>query len=518
VRLENSARNLAIAWLGQALYVVVNFVTLGIFASLLSTDYNGVQGLFTQVLTILSLSELGVGSAIIYALYKPLAEGDTQKVRSLMRLFKRAYVVIGVVIALFGFGLAPFIQHLIKGSSSIPLDELRLYFVCFVLNSSVSYFFSYKGSLLFADQKKYLVSMVQYGFQIVMCCSQIVVLLLTHNYLLFLVCMVCSTLGQNMVTAHIANRRYPYIKAKTPVEPIDAPTLATIKKNVFALVLHRIAGIATTPASSLIISLNINLLAVASYGYYTMVVTALVRIMDQLFDAILASVGNLAATESSERQLGVFKTTFFINAILYAVTAIPLLCVFNVFIGELWVGEDYLLPVVTCALITILYYLKGMRSAALSFTSAYGLYWFTRYKAIIETVVLLVLCVVLVVDFDIAGVVIAGIITTLAISTVYEGYMLFKHGLKSSSRWYFLRFALYVGVTAVLGAGAYGICWVIPLGGALGFLVKGAVALAVSGGGFALLFGRTPEFRECTALVRRLARGLKGRLKRPERS
>jgi hypothetical protein len=513
MRLKHSARNLAVAWLGQAGYMVCNFVALGVFGAVLSQDYMGVQGLFTNLLLILSLSELGIGSAITYSLYKPLAEGDTQKVRSLMRLFARAYTIIGVALAVIGLCLTPFIQHFISGSTSIPLGELRLYFFCFVLNSAVTYFFSYKGALIMADQRKYVVSLIQYAFQISMCVAQIVVLLLTHNYLLFLLCMILSSLGQNIVIAYRANKMYPYLREKTKIEPIDAPTLSTIKKNIFALVLHRVAGIASTPASTVIISANINQAAVASFYLYNTVLLALTRIMDQIFDAILASVGNLAAAESPERQFTVFKTTFFINALVYALTAVPLLCVFNAFVGEIWQGPDSVFPQTITLLIVALYYLKGMRSTALSFTSAYGLYWFTRYKAILETVVLLVLSLLLVVNFQVAGVLVAGIISCVCVSTVYEGYMLFKHGLKRPSRTYFLRFALYTAVTAALALIAYLLCLLVPGHGIVPFLLKALISLAVVSVGFIVPFCRTAEFKEFRGIIKYLIGSLKSRLK-----
>ncbi|MDR1422940.1 MAG: hypothetical protein LBI64_08790, partial [Coriobacteriales bacterium] len=300
---------------------------------------------------------------------------------------------------------------------------------------------------------------------------------------------------------------------RRPIAPIDKPTLSTVKKNVVALIMHRLAYIASTPMSTLIISTNIplsvNPTAAASYGYYyTTIVVSLMRVMDQIFDAIVASVGNLAVTESSKRQLEVFKTAFFVNAFVYTITAAPLLCVFNLFVDELWVGAAYALPTTVTVLVVVLYFVKGMRSAGLSFTNAYGLYWFTKWKAVIETVVLLALSLILVRSFEIAGVLAAAIIATVCISVVYEGVMLFRHGLKCSSRGYFARFALYTLVAFVLTALSFWLCSLIPLVGIAGFVVKGLVGMGVAGLGFIALFYRTREFRECLEMARRLLKGL----------
>lgn len=166
-RLENSARNVLVALCGQAFSIILAFVTRGIFARQLSLEYMGLENLFSNVLTILSLADLGVASAIIFALYRPLAEENHEQVRAIMRLFRNVYVIIGLVIIAAGLVLTPYIDVLIKDTPDIPY--LKLYFFMFVANTGISYFFSYKGCLIAADQKKYIVSLNQYAFQIVMC-------------------------------------------------------------------------------------------------------------------------------------------------------------------------------------------------------------------------------------------------------------------------------------------------------------------------------------------------------------
>jgi hypothetical protein len=516
MRLKNSVRNLIFAWLGQAVFIICYFVTWGVFGRLLSTDNNTVQALFTPVLSILTISELGIGTAISYALYKPLAENDEVKVRSLMRLFQRAYYIIGFGIAALGLCLTPFIQHLIDGELTISLNQMRLYFLCFVLNASISYFFSYKAALIVADQKKFVVAIIQYLSQSIMCLIQLAILLLTKNYLLFLICMIAFTVIQNVLTAHRANKMYPFLKSKEKVEPLDPVTLKGIKKNVAALVVHRIATITATPVSTIIISTGIPYAsyptAVASYYYYNQVVMALYRIMDQVFESIIASVGNLAVTESQKRQLEVFRVTFFVNALLYTLTAIPLLVLFSTFVGEFWVGEKYVFPVLTTTLITVLYFLKGMRSTVLSFLSAYGLFWQTRYKAVGETVALLTFSLLLVGPYQVVGVVLAGIISTIFVSTFFEGFLLFKHGFKAKSGGYFLHFILYSSVAIVLGFAAFMACQLFPGAGIGGFLLKGLVSFAIAAGGFALAFHRKWEFREFVGILQRLFGSLKSRL------
>lgn len=502
-RLENSARNVMVALGGQAFSILLSFVTRGIFARQLSLEYMGLENLFSNVLTILSLADLGVGSAIIFALYKPLAEENHEQVRAIMRLFRNAYVAIGLVIIAAGLCLAPFIDYLIKDTPDIPY--LKLYFFMFVANTGISYFFSYKGSLIAADQKKYIVSLNQYAFQIVMCIAQIAVLFATHNYFLFLCCMLGSTLLQNIVISVIANRMYPYILKGKDKPKIDGQTLDLIKKNTFAMVLHRVASAANTPASSLILSSFVGIHAIALYGNYMLVVNSMTRVVDQMFDAVVAPLGNLGVTESGERQYQVFQTCFFVNAFIAALISIPMLCLFNPVITQIWLGPDYVFPEFVVMLIVLLFYLKEMRAAVLSFTSAYGLYWYTRWKALIETVVMLSLSLLLVLRFEVAGVVFAGIVTTLFISSIYEGYMLFRHGFRKSSKPYFLKFYQYVGFTVLFAFAAWFSCAMVPESlGLWGIAVKLLISVFIPVFGFWAAYRNTREFSELKSMLARI--------------
>lgn len=513
MRLERSVRNLIVAWLGQLLTLICTFVTRKVFIVYLSQDYMGLESVFSGVLTILTLAELGVGSAITYALYKPLANNDVPKLRALMSLFRRAYLVIGCSIAAIGLALAPFIEYLIKDGPQIleAIPLLRFYFLFFVMNSAVSYFFSYKGSLIIADQQKFKVSLIQYGFQIIMSVAQVIVLFATGNYMLFLVCMVSSTLLQNIIIAHTANKMYPFLKNHSPAQPIDHETLDGIKKNVAGMVVHKLAGIANTPVSTLVISLFVGLGAAGiNYGY-TLITASLGRLIDQSFDAIVASAGNMSVTETKDYQHQIFLTAFFINALLGAALAVPLLCVMNIFIGELWLNSSYIFPSWLTVLIVVLFYAKSMRSSGIAFTSAYGLFWHTKWKAVAETVVMVVLSVSLTLVFGLPGVFIAGIVSSVCVSSIIEGYLLYKHGFARSSAPYFIRFAQYALVTIAIGTLAYYVCSIIPFTGLLAFFVEGLLAFTLVLGAFWLVFGRTREFGEFLSLFSRLVAGLKKR-------
>lgn len=492
-RLKRSAQNAAVGIFGQVFSIACNFATRMVFVRTLSQDYLGIEGLFSSLLVMLSLAELGIGSAIIYSLYEPLAKDDREKIRSLMQLYRRAYWTIAAIVAVLGIFFSLKLEWFIK---EIPdIKHLRLYFLLFVANTAVSYLYSYKGTLIGADQKQYVVDLWRYLFTLIMTGAQIVVLLTTGSYFGFLICMVVCTFLQNFVVSIATDRRYPFLKSKAPIQKIDPETLSKIKKNTFALVLHKIAGIASTPATNVILSIFIGLHTVALYANYLLVTNALQRLVSRVFDATVASIGNLGVEATQAKQLRVFNLTFYVNACLAALVSIPLLAIFTNAM-HVFFGKQYVFPVSIELAIVCLFYLKAIRTAALTFTSAYGLYWFTRWKAVIETVVLIGLSIIAAQQFGIIGILIANCFTSFFVSGAIEAYMLYKHGFKVSSRGYFLKITAYS--MATLG-GALMVWFLLsPIGTSslTSLLVRGIVSFILS---ILMFFGATcwtPEFKE----------------------
>ena len=493
-----SLKNVAAAWLGQLVSLICTFVVRMIFARYLEQDYLGMETLFSNVLTMLSLAELGIGSAIVFSLYKPLAEGDERTIKSIMRLFRRCYVSIGCVIGIAGLILAPNITIFIKEGTDIPY--LNIYFLFFVFNTAISYFFSYKGLLLTADQKNYIVSLIRYGCQIALCAVQIVVLVLTGNYFLFLTCMLCATLTQNIITVIQANKRYPFLKEKD-IEPIDKEILAGIKKNICGMVVHKLSSVVNAPVNTMVVSTILGLGPVAIYGNYLLVVNSLSRLVDQMFDSVVASIGNLSVTASKERQYEVFQTTHFVNAFLYGPLCACFLALVTPFI-HMTFGENYLFPLSVAVFFAVLFFFRGMRDAALSFVSANGLFWQTRIKAIIEVIVLILTVPVATYFFGIEGMLAANIFVQICISMLMEGIIVHKYALDARSPVaYFVKTAQYTLATLVICVPCFLAVQLLPDVALLRFLVGGVLCVLMSFGGFALFFHRSREFNEAKGII-----------------
>lgn len=500
-RTKNSLINLTAAMVGQVVAVPIGFVARMVFIRILGAEYLGINGLFTSILTMLSLVELGIGPAIVFSLYKPLAENDTKKVQAIMQLYKKAYTIIGTVIAVLGIGITPFLNYLIK---DIPdIKNIDIIFLLFVSNSAISYFYAYKQNLIIADQRRYVVTIYRYAFFSLLNFLQIVFLYATKNYIVFLVLQIVCTLLQNLMVARSADKMYPFLRQKA-AERLDGETVHEIKKNTGAMVSHKMGEIVTNSTDNIVISAMVGTLWVGLYSNYVLITVALNGIMGQFFTAITASIGNLGATENKGRLLAVFRRVQFATFWIFGFSAICLFYLFNPFIA-VWIGKAYWLAMDTVLLLAILFYVQGMRRAVLTFREALGLYWYDRYNPLFQTVINLGVSIALAPKFGISGVIIGTLISILTTCFLIEPYFLYKKGFDAPLKSYYFKYAVYTVATVVTGV-ATGKCMGFITGDTLWALIeKSVVCLSVPNIIFFVLFCRTKEFRYFFALVNQFA-------------
>ena len=491
MRSKSSAKNLVLALIGQAFGLIISFIARIIFVKFLSDEYLGLNGLFTNLLTMLSLVELGVGSALVYSLYKPLADGDNEKVKSLMDLYRKAYNIIGGVVLIIGILFIPFYRYLISEVPSI--SHLDFIYILFVLNTAISYFYSYKRSLIICDQKRYIATIYRYVFYFLLNVFQIIVLFLTHNYILYLITQVVFTWLENICISIKADRMYPYLKDKN-IKKLDKKELNTISKNVRAMLFHKIGGVVVNSTDNILISKLVGLIAVGMYSNYYLITSALDTITAQFFNAITASVGNLGACTNSKKVKETFNTTFFLNYLIYGVITVCLLILFNPFI-EVWLGKKYLFDFGVVLVITICFYLKGIRKTCLTFKDALGLFWQDRYKPIIESIINLVASIILGIKYGVLGIFMGTIISTVTTSLWIEPYVLYKYYFKENIIDYLYRFIKYTLVVVLTYLIVQKIVILISINGILGLLIKGVVSLILSILIMTIVFIKTNEIK-----------------------
>lgn len=445
-RTQNTAKNIIWGYVGNMLSLLVQFVSRTVFIYTIGVSYLGINGLFSSVLGMLSLSELGIGTAINFSLYKPVAEGDREKVKSLMALYRTAYRVIALVIALIGLLLLPFLPYLINGADNIP--NISFYYLIFLFNTVSSYFISYKYGLVNAEQKGYIINNLNSIFTVIITIGQIVVLLLFKNYLAYLVVQAILQLGQKIYIGFYLDKRYSYLRDKN-IKPLSKSETDSIKKNVFALMIHKIGEISIYQTDNIIISMFINVTLVGMVSNYNLIITSVTTFITIIFNSVTSSIGNLIAVETKEKQLEIFNIYNFIGFWLYGFTCICFWVLFQPFI-ELWIGSANLIDEQSLALIIISQYLTGQRLTVNNMKTAGGIFDQDKYISLCQGLINLVVSLVMVQLCGLAGVYIGTVVSGL-FANIVRPIIVYRHMFNVSARNYFLKFSIYLLVTCTTG-------------------------------------------------------------------
>ena len=436
-RTENSIINSAMSIVTQVLTVVLNFAVKTVFIKMLSDEYLGVNGLFTNIITMLSLADLGIGIAIPYSLYKPLAKKDEHKINVLMNFYKKVYTIIGIAVLLIGLSLTPFLGLIIK---DIPknVPHLSLIYILFVIHSASSYFFVYKKFLIDSDQKGYII----FTFSTLLSIIQIILLVTTKNYILFLLSSIILVIIQNIYISSKANKLYPFIKNKTD-EKLEKEDMEGIKKNVSSLFIYKVGTVIMNGTDNIIISKFIGLIIVGFYSNYVLIINSITTVLNQIFNAITSSIGNLVVTTNKKRSKEVYDNLNFANFWLYALFGVCIIVLINPFIN-IWIGKKYVMGFSIVFLLVLNFYVLGMQSVTNSFRNAYGLFWIAKYRPIIMVIINIVISVVLVQFIGIEGVLIGTLISRLLTTAWLDPYIVHKYGFEISPKSYYVDYLKYL--------------------------------------------------------------------------
>lgn len=497
-RTENSIKNILYTSFGQVFAIIISLIARFCFVKVLTSEYLGLNGLFSNVLSVLSLMDLGIGPAMAYSLYKPLANNDNEQIKAIMNVYKKFYIIIGCLILLVGVCLIPILPNLISTDTSV-VENLNTIYILFLLNSGVSYFFSYKKTLLTSDQKNYIVASYHYVVYFLLNLSQIIVLFATKNYILFLILQIISTLTENILISQKVDKMYPYLNEKN-VEKLNPKIKKEITKNVRAMTMHKIGSIVVTATDNLIISKYVGLVAVGLYSNYYLITSNLKKIITQIFDSLIASVGNLSTTKNEEKMYDVFQKTFFINFLIYSFCSICLIVLFNDFI-VLWVGKNYLFDILTVLVIVANFYVTGMRKTVLLFRDALGLYWYDRYKPFFEAVINLVTSIFLSIHLGVIGVFLGTLISTMTTCFWVEPLVLYKHGLHRKFTNYLKVYVNYLSCTIGIGSLTYLIANIFDFNIYISFIYKMVICLIIPTSCYYILFRKTENFNYIQALI-----------------
>lgn len=490
-RTRSSIKNVTITMIGAIVTMLLQLVNRKIFVLFLSSEYLGLNGLFSDILAMLSLSELGIGTAMIYALYKPVAENDTEKIKSLMLLYKKIYTIIGCTVLGLGGVLTPFLSVLINEMPDIPY--IHLYFIMYVLDAGISYFYTYKRSLIICNRENYISSLTMMISSVLLRGAQLLVLIFTHNYFLFLLVQIVFTRAENIVISKIADRKYPYLKERD-IQPLDKETTTQIKRNTAAMLTHKIGTVVAIGTDNIIISKILGLSVLGIYSNYHLLTVTINGMIVRVINSVTSNVGNLVVEKEKRESERVFYNILFVNFWVYSWCAVCFCCLLQPFV-ELWLGEAYLLSDITVWIIIAVFYFNGMRSTLLVFRDAAGIFYQDRYKAIIEATVNIIVTIPLTISLGVVGVKLGTLISVLGTAFWIEGYVLFKYFFEKRFTGYMIKQGWYAIVTIGISALTRMLCAYVDGSDIRSFILQCAICLLIPNVILLVLFFNTKEFQ-----------------------
>lgn len=506
-RTTNSLRNAGTALSGQLISNLLRFLVRTVFMRTLGMEYLGISGLYANVITILSISELGFGTAVTFSLYEPLARDDRETVRALMGFFRNAYRLIALAVLVLGLALIPVLPKLMTGVT----DKVNIYhyYLLYLAQSVVSYlFFSYKSVLLTADQKKYTVDAIAYGCQVATALLQMAALIFLRSFLAYTVLFIVSSIAQNIITSLVVDRRYPYLRQKAPKLPREQKK--DVVRKVYAMFLNKVSTAVGTSTDNLIISSFVSVLAVGLYSNYEMVVQPIQKILKGIFQGSTSSIGNLYAAGERDWCAFLFRALNMLNNCLIIFCGTCFLTLFQPFV-TLWAGKDYLLPYTVVITIVLNFATNYLQNVVQVFREGCGSFVRGKYRPVATAALNLVVSLALVKPLGIAGVFWGSIISRVVTTWWFDAWVLCRTYLGISPGRYYLECGGTLAAIGLCGGAIELLFQSLALTGWPLLLGKAAACLILVPSLCLLACCKTPEFhylkRQAANLLHRKKQG-----------
>lgn len=502
-RTKKSAKNVVFGLISQIAILIINFLTRTIFIRYLGAEMLGISSLYTNILTLLSMAELGFGNAIIYSMYKPIKNNDKQKISALLSYYKKIYTTITIVITIIGILVIPFLSVIIK--SNLGFEDLTKYYILFLLNTICSYIFAYKSSIINAQQKMYITKIINLIILILQFVLQTIIIVLTKNYVIYLVIQIFCTLLNNILCSLVANKLYPYIKQNSE---LDEEEKKNIKSNVSSIFLYKISGTILNNTDNIFISLLVNTIAVGYYSNYYMIVSAITNIIYIIFNAIIASVGNLMAEDDRVKQEKIFMQLNFICFFITGICVLELFGLMNDFIC-LWVGEEFILNNSIVYIIIINFYIYTMQNPIWTFRDTSGLFKDAKNDTILLMISNIVLSYVFGKKYGVFGILFATAISRVFITSWHQPYMLYKKVFKKHIKEFIYKKLYYIVIITISSIIVLLINDLFNEISIRMLFVKAVIILLLGVVTFIGFTFKTNEFKECFIKLKKLINNIK---------
>lgn len=500
----NAVRGVAAGFIFRIISMLFPFIIRTVILMKLGEEYIGLSGLFTAVLNVLNLAELGFTTAVVFSMYKPIADDDNATIKALLNAYRKIYRIVALIVLAAGLCVMPFLKYLIKGSYPADINLYAL-FAIYLANTVIGYsFFAYKSSLLTAHQRMDVQSGIQSGATLLMYTIQIILLYAFKNYYVYAIALPCCTLLQNVMIGVTTKKLYPQYVCEGS---IDKSLKAAIKSKVSALVIHRVGSIIQGSIDTICISAFLGITICSRYNNYMYISSAIQGFVTVIFNSIVAGIGNHVCKESVEKNYKLFKTVFFVNALIVAFCASCLITLYQPFM-RIWsvksLGNTLMMldfPIVIA--IVLLFYVNNVRQACSTFREALGLWDHDKVRPLFISLFNLTGTLISAYYGSLLGIILSTVGAYFFVSMYWETKILFKYYFKKSCANYFLRMFVYSLVAVAVSCACYFVCGLITIPWLSGFLLKLLVCVALSVALLMIIYCKTPEFAYCFAKLRR---------------
>ncbi len=500
-RTSNVIKNSTASLMLKLVSILSQFIIRTVFIHFLGNEYTGISGLFTDILNVLSLMEMGLDVSMVYALYKPLAYGDSKKISALMSFYKKAFTVIGVIVLLAGMACIPFLHSIVKDVPNVK-EDIRLIFGMYVLTSASSYFFIYKAVLLRANQKSRIISKWSAIVQLVECMIEVILLVVYKHFFTYLVIHFLASLIKNVILSNIASKMYPqYFENKGAV--LDKKETFILFRDILCLTAYNLSGVVINSTDSIFISAFMGTAEVAIIGNYSLIINSVRTCVEQIVNATKPSIGNMAVTSSNEKQEEIF---YKMNFISFYVSSFCCACFFTLlvpFVGDIWFDQSYKVSSLIITILTVNFYIAVMVFPVESFRTANGLFVQGWIRPVIMAIMNIILDFFMGKRWGIAGIFLATTISRLLTQVWFDSYLVYKIVFRKKPWKYYLDYLGKFLVAGMICLVTSGIISFVPFKNVyIEFLLKVIIAIIVPNVMLILFYYRDRNFQYVMSMLK----------------
>lgn len=504
-RTEKAGKNFLYGIFNKLIFLILTFFSRRIFIHYIGVQYLGINGLFGNILSLLTMADLGLGVAMSFTFYEPLANHNQEKIAGLVNFYRKIYNIIALSVAVIGAALTPFLKYLVNMETDIPY--LHVYYLMFVANIVISYLFVYKSTIISADQKSYIISTYNLILNVLKIILQIVFMIVLKNYFIYLMMEIMYTLFNNLVISYKADKLYPYIKRGngTILEKREKKKIFNNIKSVF---IYKISNVLLNGVDNIVLSVVVGTIYVGFYANYQTITTNINAFVTIIFNAVTAGVGNMVVTENKENRYKVFKVMQMVSFWLSGIIAVCMLFVIQDFI-VMWVGTSFLLDDITVIAIVLNLYFFTTMNPIWTFREATGLYQKTKYVMLVAAGVNLILSIIMAHQLGVSGVIFATVISRIVTYFWYEPRLLFQLFFEKNVFTYYMEYIINI----LINVGAVLLLYFIfsqmsmPQNRIYSFILKGIVSFIIINLLMLIRYIKTDEFKYGIEKVKCLFKG-----------